>query len=181
MITASPPSTGVVVPLRWPEEAERRDELAAAGIPRLLLVSPEATPPLDWAVDEDWITADAPPEDRAHREATLRRRLDLVVGPPPRRRCLVVVDEDGLARRDGHWVALSALEVRLVGPLLVATGHCVSRDRLLDAGWPGEARPCRAVDGAIRRLRVKLRPLGVRIHGITGAGYLLEVGAYPTG
>ena len=41
---------------------------------------------------------------------------------------------------------------------------------------PGEAREDRAVDGAVRRARTKLRDLGVEIHGITGVGYLLEVG-----
>ena len=173
---ARPP---VIIPLRWPEEAARRHELAAAGIPRLLVVAPGSAPPSTWEVDEDWIASGAPPEERAHREATLRRRLDLVAEPSPHVLCGVVVDDDGLARRDGLWVALSELEVRLVAPLLAATGHCVARSALLAAGWPGEDRPARSVDGAIRRLRAKLRPLGVRIHGITGAGYLLEVGPSP--
>lgn len=175
-LSALPP---VVIPVHWPEEANRRRELAAAGIPRLLLVAPGAAPPSEWEVDEDWIALGATSDEQAHREATIRRRLALVAEPPAGPHCGVAVDEDGLARRDGLWVALSELEVRLVRPLLVESGHCVSRARLLDAGWPGEARMSRAVDGAIRRLRAKLRPLGVRIHGITGAGYLLEVGPSP--
>jgi hypothetical protein len=32
------------------------------------------------------------------------------------------------------------------------------------------------VDGVMRRVRSKLRPLGVEIYAITGAGYLLDVG-----
>jgi DNA-binding winged helix-turn-helix (wHTH) protein len=168
-----------VVTLRWPDESARRNELAAAGIPRLLLVTPGASPPIAWEVDEDWIAFSAPEDERAHRVATLRQRLHLVARPPTGPHCAVVIDEDGLARRDGLWVALSELEIRLVGPLLADTGHCVSRSRLLEAGWPAEERPSRAVDGAVRRLRAKLAPLGVRIHGITGSGYLLEVGAVP--
>jgi DNA-binding response OmpR family regulator len=170
----------VIVSVHWPAEAARRRELAAAGIPRLLLVAPGEGPPLEWDVDEDWIQASATPEERSHREATLRRRLDLVDQPAPAARCGVVIDPDGLARRDGRWVALSDLEIRLVGPLLQSVGHCVTRARLLEAGWPGQPRPARAVDGAVRRLRAKLRPLDVRIHGITGAGYLLDVGDRPS-
>ncbi len=169
----------VIVALRWPEESDRRDHLAAAGIPRLLLVSPGSAPPPVWAVDEDWLWTDAPPEDRAHREATLRRRLDLIAGPASTPPSSIVLDGDGLARRHGRWVALSDLEVRLVRPLLAANGRCVSRAVLLEAAWAGEERHDRAVDGAIRRVRSKLRSLGVQIHGIAGVGYLLEVGAAP--
>ena len=108
----------------------------------------------------------------------MRRRLDLVARPAPPR-AAVALDEDGLVRRHGRWVALTDLEVRLVRPLLRANGRCLSRTALLEAGWSGEERHERAVDGVIRRVRSKLRPLGVEIHGITGAGYLLEVGAAP--
>ena len=177
MAVTEPPPT--VVPVQWPDEATRREELAAAGVPRLLLVAPGARPPASWSVDEDWIQADAASEERAHREATLRRRLDLVADPPPRPHCGLVVDEDGLARRDGRWVALSDLEVRLLQALLRRPGRCIPRPELLAAAWPGEARPDRAVDGAIRRVRAKVAPLGVRIHGITGVGYLLEVASGP--
>ncbi|HEY5888479.1 MAG TPA: winged helix-turn-helix domain-containing protein [Acidimicrobiales bacterium] len=169
----------VIVTLRWPEESDRRDHLAAAGIPRLLLVSPGAAPPPVWAVEEDWLWTDAPVGDRAHREATLRRRLDLIAGPAPPLTSSIALDEDGLVRRHGRWVALTELEVRLVRPLLAANGRSVSRADLLQAGWIGERRHDRAVDGAIRRMRSKLRPVGVQIHGITGVGYLLEVVAAP--
>lgn len=169
----------VIVALRWPEESARRDQLAAAGIPRLLLVSAGATPPSVWALDEDWILASAPAAERGHREATLRRRLDRRAEPPRRPTVGVAIDDDGLVRREGRWVALSELEVRLIAVLLAARGRCVSRDRLLEVGWPGQERDDRAVDGVVRRARAKLAALGVEIHGITGAGYLLEVGAAP--
>ena len=166
------------MPLQWPEEADRREQMAMAGVPRLLLVSPGATPPAVWGVDEDWISVEAPASERADREMTLRRRLLLRRDPrtPP---VGVVLDADGLVRRAGRWVALSELETRLVGLLLAAAGRGVSRAQLLDAGWPGQEREDRAVDGAVRRARTKLRDLGVEIHGITGVGYLLEVGGAP--
>ena len=180
-MSAVGPAPVPVVALRWPEEAIRRRELADSGIPRLLLVSPGARPPSVWEVDEDWIAETAPPDERDHRERTLRQRLALVTQPRPQVPWGVglVVDDDGLVRRDGRWVALSDLEQRLVAPLLAAAGRCVSRSALLDAGWPGETRSPRTVDGAIRRLRAKLRPLDVRVHGINGVGYLLEVGPTP--
>ncbi len=166
------------MPLQWPEEADRREQLAMAGVPRLLLVSPGATPPAVWGVDEDWVSVEAPASERDDREMTLRRRLELRRGPTTPTAGLVL-DDDGLVRRAGRWVALSELETRLVGLLLAAAGRCVSRAQLLDAGWPGQEREDRAVDGAVRRARAKLRDLGVEIHGITGVGYLLEVGGAP--
>jgi hypothetical protein len=178
-VVGAAPATLAIVSLRWPAEADRRRELAAEGIPRLLLVAPGARPPSPWELDEDWIAEDAPLEDRRHRERTLRQRLALVARPGAEVDHGLVVDDDGLVRRGGRWVALTDLELRLVRPLVAAPGRCVSRAVLLEAGWPGEARATRIVDGAIRRLRAKLRPLDVAVHGITGVGYLLEVGAGP--
>ena len=168
----------LIVPLHWPEEAARREQLAMAGVPRLLLVSAGATPPTTWGVDEDWISVDTPDAERLDRETTLRCRLELRRAPTTPT-VGVTLDEDGLVRRAGRWVALSDLETRLVGLLLAAAGRCVSRAQLLDAGWPDQEREDRAVDGAVRRARTKLRDLGVEIHGITGVGYLLEVGGAP--
>lgn len=169
------PDPGVIVPLRWPDQARRRNQLADAGVPRLLLVAAGVSPPSCWALDEDWVAEDADPAERAHRERTLRHRLSGGPVPTPRAVPGVFVDEDGLVRRDGRWVALSALEAALVRPLLAERGRCVGRPALAAAAWPGQDREDRAVDGAVRRLRAKLHPLGVEIHGITGAGYLLEV------
>jgi hypothetical protein len=176
---AQPARPPVIVPVRWPEEDARRRELADSGIPRLLLVASGSPPPADWAVDEDWISEAAPPDERAHRERTLRQRLALVDAPQTDSGSGVAVDEDGLVRRGGRWVALSELELRLLQTLLEHAGRCVSRAVLLEAGWPGEERPARSVDGAIRRLRIKLRDLDVVVHGVTGVGYLLEVGPNP--
>lgn len=74
------------MPLQWPEEADRREQLAMAGVPRLLLVSPGATPPAVWGVDEDWVSVEAPASERDDREMTLRRRLELRRGDRKSRR-----------------------------------------------------------------------------------------------
>jgi len=52
--------------VRWPVDAARRDELAAAGVPRLLLVGPGVTPPR-LSPAEDWIRLPADERDVAAR------------------------------------------------------------------------------------------------------------------
>ena len=44
-VIATAGSTKDVVILHWPEQADRIDDLERLGIPRLLLVEPESTPP----------------------------------------------------------------------------------------------------------------------------------------
>jgi hypothetical protein len=79
LASAIPPSTAdLVAPMAcvvWPSEADRRAELTAAGVPRLLFVEPGELPPDQWELDEDWIRVGDPVEDVALRAATLRRRL----------------------------------------------------------------------------------------------------------
>jgi two-component system, OmpR family, response regulator len=167
-----------VAHVAWPAEAHRRRELAAAGVPRLLIVDPVAAPPPSWDPDEDWVGADEDPADLAHREQTLRRRVALLDRPPPPRPRLVV-DREDLVHRSGRWVALSPTEAAVVRMLAQGEGRVLSRRTLAEAAWPGERRDDRAVDGVIRRARSKLAALGVEVHGVTGAGYLLEVGPSP--
>jgi DNA-binding response OmpR family regulator len=91
-----------------------------------------------------------------------------------------VLDGDGLLRRGGRWVAVSPLEQRVLVPLLVRPGSLVSRAELLDAACPGvESDETRALDRVIRRLRLRLAPLGVRVHTVRGSGFLLEMGELP--
>jgi hypothetical protein len=170
-----PGSRPPVVHLRWPEEADRRLLLEAAAIPRLLIVDPSSRPPTDCADDEDWIRTDSPLEDRRRREAMIQHRVQARGRLPQPLARAIVIDEDGLARRLGRWVALTELEQRLVRCFLDGGGRAVSRGELLAAGWQRDDHGQRIVDGAVRRLRGKLSALGVSIHGIAGVGYLLDV------
>lgn len=152
--------------VRWPSEAERRDELAERGVPRLLLVEPGAVPPDEWDDDEDWIRIPADPVDLHHRAEALRR---FVVGEPT-----VVLDDDGLLRRGERWVALAPVEAALVETLLERWAELVRRPDLEAAAWPQGGVDGRALDRAVTRVRSKVAPLGLRISCVTACGYLLE-------
>ena len=174
MTTLTAGDLDTVIHLEWPAEEARRRRLAEAGVPRLLHVAPGAPPPTVTGPEEDWVREPAGAGDVRLREATLRRR-DPRAGGVVRRPQRVEVDEDGLVRRDGRWVALSEVEAAMARSLLDGAGHCVPRTALLAAAFPDEDRELRSVDTAVRRVRRKLTVLGIAIHGIAGSGYLAEV------
>jgi two-component system response regulator MprA len=79
--------------------------------------------------------------------------------------------------RTAHgWVALPPIEQRLLARLADDAGCVVRRAALEAATWP-DGRPAhpRALDGVVKRLRRRLRPLGLAIHTVAGRGLLLEV------
>lgn len=173
-------SPASVVHLRWPEEDHRRPDLAAMGVPRLLHVAAGSAPPLDLARDEDWVREPATGDDVHLREVGLAHRLNEAAAPRAGTRPVAVeVDDDGLVRWQGRWVALSAVEAALARPLLAEAGHCVSREVLAASAFPGEERDVHTVDRAVRRVRRKLLALGIAVHGITGSGYLAELTQVP--
>ena len=89
-----------VVLIRWPLERVRRDELAAADRPRLLLVESGSPPPTIESTLEDWIRVPAEDADVRARIDTLSRRLD------ERARSKPELDPDGVLRFAGNWVSL---------------------------------------------------------------------------
>ena len=157
--------------LRWPEDASSRRRLAAARLPRLLLVGAGEEPPLDDDELEDWIRLPLDPDELAVRSDTLVERARHVA---PRATGLVL-DGDDVLRRDGRWVALPPLEARVFAQLLARPGEVVRRAALTDAGWPtGLPVDERAIDGVVKRLRRRVAPLGVQVHTVPGAGFLLD-------
>lgn len=64
-MTGVPPPPGPVPVelVRWPAEADRRQALAAGGVPRLLLVERGSTSPPRLDDDEDWIRLPADERD----------------------------------------------------------------------------------------------------------------------
>jgi hypothetical protein len=158
--------------VRWPAEAAWRDDLARLGRARLLVVAARHAPPATWDALEDWVREGVDEVEVFARRELLRRRQA--------RRAPAVLDGDGLLRRGGRWVAVSPLEQRVLVPLLVRPGSLVSRAELLDAACPGvESDETRALDRVIRRLRLRLAPLGVRVHTVRGSGFLLDMGELP--
>lgn len=157
--------------LRWPADAERRRVLAHAGQPRLLLVDPDATPPVSEDCLEDWVRAPARDEEVQSRIDGLRRRCQ------HHRSSLPVLDPDGVLRFAGRWVSLPPVEARLMSALVERFGTVVGRDQLARAGWPDGAPGRNALDVHVLRLRRRIEPLGLVIKTVRSRGYLLEAAA----
>lgn len=157
-----------VVLVRWPDEADRREELRRFGRPRLLVLDDSVAPPTDLDVLEDWIRLPADDSDVAARVESLERRAAATNGDVPS------LDEDGVLRVDRRWVALPPVEARLTAALLDRFGAVVSREVLAKAGWPDGAPGRNALDVHVLRLRRRLEPLGLAIRTVRSRGYVLE-------
>jgi DNA-binding response OmpR family regulator len=153
--------------VRWPDEAARRDALAAAGTPRLLLVE-QVEPPLPADCLEDWIRVPASEADVGARTAALAMRCGF------HSRLVPELDAHGVLRLGSEWVSLPPVEARLTGALLERLGGVVSRESLARAGWPAGAPGRNALDVHVLRLRRRLSPLGLVIRTVRSRGYLLE-------
>jgi two-component system OmpR family response regulator len=168
---AGPPPANVVV-LHWPAQADAVAELDAAGTARLLLVDPDADPPVsvDWL--EDWVRLPADERDVAARMLSLTRRLD----PTPER---PYVDDVGRMFYRGNWAALSPIEARLASALADQFDAVVDERELGRVGWPVEDR-----DGSkhkitslrvhLTRLRRRLAPLGLEVRAVRSQGFILQ-------
>ena len=89
------------------------------------------------------------------------------------------VDEYGLARHRGRWVAVSPRLETALRLLLADVGHVVPRERFTEVLWPKGGGRARNLDNLMYRLRDKLRPLGLTIHTIRNQGFMLEVEDQP--
>ena len=157
-----------VVLVRWPEEAERRDRLEQDGVPRLLLVSDNAAPPLVEDPLEDWVRVPAEDLDVRARLETLTARHRRTLPSRP------TIDDDGVLRLNGSWTSLPPVEARLTAAMLDRYGAVVSRDSLGRAGWPDGAPGRNALDVHVLRLRRRLISIGLVIRTVRSRGYLLE-------
>ena len=159
---------GDVALVRWPTEQDRLDRLRAEGRPRLLLVENGDPPPIPVDELEDWIRLPA-------GEIDLRTRVDgLVQRSAAAQPATPSLDEDGVLRVNGAWVALPPVEARLMHALVARFGAVVSRDGLLRAGWPDGSPGRNALDVHVLRLRRRVDALGLVIQTVRSRGYLLE-------
>lgn len=154
--------------LRWPVESARRDELAARGALRLLLVEDDATPPEPVDCLEDWIRVPAPEHDLRARLTALEVRGGLHAGSIP------TLDVDGVLRFDMAWVSLPPVEARLAAALVERFGCVVGREALARAGWPNGSPGRNALDVHVLRLRRRLSAVRLAIRTVRSRGYLLE-------
>lgn len=157
-----------VVFVRWPQESERRDRLAQAEVPRLLLVDAAARAPDPVDCLEDWVRLPADDDDVRLRASCVARRAALHVDPLPQ------LDDDGVLRVGARWTPLPPVEARLTEALLERFGAVVSREALARAGWPEGAPGRNALDVHVLRLRRRLAPVGLGIRTVRSRGYLLE-------
>jgi DNA-binding response OmpR family regulator len=172
-----------VTMLRWPEEESRRSRISLAGEPRLLLVPDGQEPPPVHDCLEDWIRVPAAENEvRARVDAlAVRSQAHTTNGnghngsnghsPAPTGPEL---DDFGVLRVNGAWVALPPLEARLAEALLERLGAVTSRDLLIRAGWPTGAPGRNALDVHVLRLRRRLTPVGLAIRTVRSRGYLME-------
>ncbi|PZF82241.1 hypothetical protein C1I92_17720 [Jiangella anatolica] len=76
---------------------------------------------------------------------------------------------------DGRPVSLTHREFELLAYLIENRRRSITRSELIEEVWPlGTTTGTRTVDVHIRRLRVKLRRHGRRIHTLRGHGYRLD-------
>jgi len=167
-----------VTMLRWPEEEARRARISQAGAPRLLLVPDGEEPPAVADCLEDWIRVPADENEvrarvdalavrsQAHAPNSTNGHSPAPTGPE--------LDDFGVLRVNGAWVALPPLEARLAEALLERLGAVTSRELLIRAGWPSGAPGRNALDVHVLRLRRRLTPVGLAIRTVRSRGYLME-------
>ena len=165
--------------LKWPDESARRSRSCQAGEPRLLLVPEGEEPPAVVDCLEDWIRVPATENEvRARVDAlAVRSQVHLPDGGVRNGHevhAAPALDDFGVLRIDGAWVALPPLEARLTEALLERLGAVTSRELLIRAGWPSGAPGRNALDVHVLRLRRRLEPVGLAIRTVRSRGYLLE-------
>ena len=165
MLLGHPATHGVEVVV-WPDEAERRSELAAAGSPAFLLVPPDEAAPV-CAFLEEWTRVPAPMDDVYARLDMLRGRASCVSVP--------VLRPGGVVAYGSDNVVVPAGQLPLAQLLVERFGTVVQR-RDLAAAY--EASGGKATDEALKaavfRLGQRLTDVGLVLRTIRGKGFLLE-------
>jgi two-component system, OmpR family, response regulator len=165
-VVAEAGDTKDVVILRWPEQADRIDDLERLGIPRLLLVEVDAAPPPSTSCIEDWLRL---PVD----DASLRARLVALAAHASRHPMVPTLDEHGQLSHRGEAVFLSVTDQRIAEILVVNFGRVVSEETLLEQSRP-DNRNDQTLRVNVSRLRRRIAPLGLVITCVRGHGYLLQ-------
>jgi hypothetical protein len=157
-------SLGDVELVRWPADAERREEAAKRGVPRLLIMAAGHYPPPDLALDEDWITVPADERDIAAR---IRRLAWLHT----QRSRAPVVTEGVVLHCGGTNVAIPDDEAAVLRVLVSRFRSLVTWADLTD-GPPGltKARAGRLLS----RLRRRIEPVGLAVVAVPGRGVVLD-------
>jgi Transcriptional regulatory protein, C terminal len=158
--------------LTWPDQESRRQQLAVAGVPRLLLLERGHPPPSDLDRLEDWIWVPADERDvfaRLRHLAVRSTRSRLVLGD------LTVAG--GLLRVGGHRLRLPPVEAAILDRLASPPESLHTRGELAEAAWGDDTHTRRSLDSRILVLRRRLAPLGLEIRAVRGRGFVLTARA----
>ncbi len=155
-----------VVLVLWPDNSPDLGRLATSGVPRLLLVAPEASPPEDGDCLQDWIRLPADDQDVRARVVALEHRA-------AKHRAPVTVSEDGRLSYRGQSTWLSPTVRLLFQALAERFGRAVPLETLVHQVWPSEPPTSSSIRVHILRLRRRIAPLGLEIRNVQGKGYVL--------
>jgi len=156
--------------VEWPAESARRQVLARAGVPRMLLIAADATPPDTVGVDEDWVRLPVAESDVVARATQLLCKEGIRSDTP-------YVDAHRVLHRAGMTVMLTNAEAAIMSLLLRRAGTVVSWSDLEHEAWHDAAPSREAIDAAIYRLRRRLAGLSLSIRSARGRGFVLFVNA----
>ncbi len=159
--------------VRWPLEAPRAYRLRELGLPRILLVEPDGTPPIEPDPRQDWIRVPFDEADLLARVRTLELRCVDVERPR--------VQGDGRLTFAGRWISVSRINERLLEPLTENYGDVVSIDDLVARGWPDGQGRTAMLRVHVVRLRRVIAELGLQLVGVRERGYVLEAADQGTG
>jgi len=164
-----------VMILHWPSQAVDVQQFTARGVACLLLVDPDANPPLELHPLADWERLPADERDIANRLRRLRARGWPLTRPS--------VDGHRRLHFGDAWVALSPIEARIADSLVSQFDEVVPDAALVLAG--GEVTPHGRISPAalrvhLTRLRQRVAVLGLTIRVVRGQGHVLTAMAATT-
>jgi hypothetical protein len=153
--------------VRWPMEHEYRDELHSVGVPRVLILEPDARPPAPWDELEDWVRVPVDRDELVLRATTVAHRADALEQP--------WLDDDGLLWLRDQWCAVSRGQLPFVR-LLVDHFSSVVRDDEVDVVFvEGDTSAHEeAIKTTVRRVQSLVKQLGLHLQRVRGSGYLLD-------
>jgi hypothetical protein len=156
--------------VRWPADAQLLCAARRAGVPRLILVDQDISPPVIADAFEDWIRLPATNDDIHSRLGVLADRAGSV--PPVSK---PTVDENGVLRHEDRVVPLSPIAAALIGPLIDRYQRVVPRAVLAHSAWPSEDPKLNALDVHLVRLRRRVSKVGLTVRTVRQRGYLLDI------
>ena len=155
--------------IQWPSDEALRAQVGELRQPRLLIVEPDAEPPVCLDVLEDWVRL---PVSRVDHDARVRSLASRAGGASTR---VPRLQRDGVLEFGGITTHLSAIQADLVRVMIERFGAVVSREGLCSVAWPDGGPSDNNLDVTIGRLRRQLAPIGLRVRTIRSRGYLLTV------